>query len=75
VGLEIGRGAALHEVLQGRETVAEGVTTTETAKRLADKLGVEMPIVNAVHKVLFERQPARWALVELMTRDLKGERD
>ncbi len=75
VGLEIGRGAALNEVLQGRETVAEGVTTTETAKRLAEKHGVEMPIVNAVHRVLFERQPARWALVELMTRDLKGERD
>lgn len=75
VGLEIGRGAALSEILQGRETVAEGVTTTETAKRLAEKHGVEMPIVNAVHRVLFERQPARWALVELMTRDLKGERD
>ncbi len=75
VGLEIGRGATLNEVLQGRETVAEGVTTTETAKLLAEKHGVEMPIVNAVHKVLFERQPARWALVELMTRDLKAEND
>lgn len=75
VGLEIGRGATLQEVLQGRETVAEGVTTTETAKALAEKHGVEMPIVNAVHKVLFERQPARWALVELMTRDLKAENE
>jgi glycerol-3-phosphate dehydrogenase (NAD(P)+) len=73
VGLEIGRGATLHEVLQGRETVAEGVTTTETAKALAERHGVEMPIVQAVHKVLFEKQPARWALVELMTRDLKAE--
>jgi glycerol-3-phosphate dehydrogenase (NAD(P)+) len=75
VGLEIGRGATLGEVLQGRETVAEGVTTTETAKLLAERHGVEMPIVNAVHRVLFERQPARWALVELMTRDLKAEND
>lgn len=75
VGLEIGRGAALNDVLQGRETVAEGVTTTESAKLLAEQHGVEMPIVNAVHRVLFERQPARWALVELMARDLKGERD
>jgi len=73
VGLEIGRGATLSEVLQGRETVAEGVTTTETAKALAERHGVEMPIVQAVHKVLFEKQPARWALVELMTRDLKAE--
>jgi glycerol-3-phosphate dehydrogenase (NAD(P)+) len=73
VGLEIGRGATLSEVLQGRETVAEGVTTTETAKLLAEKHGVDMPIVQAVHRVLFEKQPARWALVELMTRDLKAE--
>lgn len=75
VGIEIGRGATLSEVMEGRETVAEGVTTTESAKLLAEKHEVEMPIVNAVHRVLFERQPARWALVELMTRDLKGERD
>lgn len=75
VGLEIGRGATLSEVLQGRDTVAEGVTTTESAKALAEKEGVEMPIVQAVHRVLFEKQPARWALVELMTRDLKAEND
>jgi glycerol-3-phosphate dehydrogenase (NAD(P)+) len=75
VGIEIGRGATLHEVLQGRETVAEGVTTTESAKQLAAREGVEMPIVNAAHRVLFEKQPARWALVELMTRDLKGEHE
>lgn len=73
VGVEIGRGATLQEVLQGRETVAEGVATTESAKALGEREGVELPIVNAVHRVLFERQPARWALVELMTRGLKGE--
>jgi glycerol-3-phosphate dehydrogenase (NAD(P)+) len=73
VGLEIGRGATLQEVLHGRETVAEGVTTTESAKALAAREGVDMPIVNAVHRVLYDRQPARWALVELMTRGLKGE--
>ena len=75
VGLEIGRGATLGEVLHGRETVAEGVVTTESAKALAEREGVEMPIVNAVFRVLFEKQPARWALVELMTRDLKGEHE
>ena len=75
VGIEIGRGAALGDVLMGRETVAEGVVTTESAKALAEREGIEMPIVNAVHRVLFERQPARWALVELMTRGLRGEGD
>ena len=75
VGLEIGQGATLQEVLAGRETVAEGVITTESTKALAEREGVDMPIVTAVHRVLFERQPARWALVELMSRDLRGERD
>ena len=75
VGLEIGRGASLTEVLAGRDTVAEGVVTTESAKALSEREGIEMPIVNAVHRVLFERQPARWALVELMTRGLRGEED
>jgi glycerol-3-phosphate dehydrogenase (NAD(P)+) len=62
-------------VLAGRETVAEGVVTTESAKALAEREGIEMPIVNAVHRILFERQPARWALVELMTRELRTEHD
>ncbi|MBI2409107.1 MAG: NAD(P)-dependent glycerol-3-phosphate dehydrogenase [Gemmatimonadetes bacterium] len=75
VGLEIGKGATLPEVLAGRETVAEGVVTTESAHELSRTRGVEMPIVNAVHRVLFEQQPARQALVELMSRDLRGERD
>jgi glycerol-3-phosphate dehydrogenase (NAD(P)+) len=75
VGLEIGRGRTLQDVLAGRETVAEGVTTTESAKALAEREGVDMPIVAAVHRILFERQPARWALVELMTRGLRGEED
>ena len=75
LGLEIGRGATLSEVLAARETVAEGVVTAESAKTLSEREGIEMPIVNAVHRVLFERQPARWALVELMTRGLRGEED
>lgn len=75
VGLDIGRGSSLAEVMAGRDTVAEGVTTTRSARALAEREGVDMPIVAAVHRVLFERQPARWALVELMTRELKGEAD
>ncbi|HVT39993.1 MAG TPA: NAD(P)H-dependent glycerol-3-phosphate dehydrogenase [Gemmatimonadaceae bacterium] len=75
VGLEIGRGASLGEVLASRETVAEGVTTAESAKELSEREDIEMPIVDAVHRVLFERQPARWALVELMRRGLRGEQD
>ena len=75
VGLEIGKGATLEQVLEGRETVAEGVLNTRSAGALAARQEVEMPIVTAVHRVLFERQPARHAIAELMARDLRAERD
>ena len=62
-------------VLAGQETVAEGVTTARSALALANREGVEMPIVEAVNKVLFEGQPARDAIGALMTRELRPESD
>lgn len=75
VGLEIGRGASLESVLAGRETVAEGVVTTRSAHALAEREGVEMPIVDAVRRVLFNGQPARDAIAALMARELRSEID
>lgn len=75
VGVEVGRGTSLEVVLAGRETVAEGVTTARSAYALAKREEVEMPIVDAVHRVLFEGQPARDAIGALMTRELRPESD
>ena len=75
VGLEIGRGATLEEVLEGKQTVAEGVTTTRSAHALAAREGVEMPIVATVHRILFDGYPARLAVNELMSRELRAEQD
>jgi len=75
VGVEVGRGKPLEEVLAGKETVAEGVVTTRSAQALAAREGVEMPIVDAVHRVLFEGQQARDAIGSLMTRELRPETD
>ena len=75
VGLEIGRGATLAEVLAGKETVAEGVTTTRSAHALAAREGVEMPIVATVHRILFDGYSARLASNELMSRELRAEQD
>lgn len=75
VGVEVGRGVPLEEVLAGRETVAEGVVTTRSAHALAAREKVDMPIVDAVHRVLFENQPARDAIGKLMTRELRSETD
>ena len=60
-------------ILAEMRMVAEGVKTTESAWHLARRLGVEMPITEQVYRVLYEDKPAREAVVELMTRDLKAE--
>lgn len=75
VGVEVGRGTPLEQVLAGKETVAEGVVTTRSAHALAAREGVEMPIVDAVQRVLFDGQPARDAIGELMARELRPEAD
>ncbi|MEP7381773.1 MAG: NAD(P)H-dependent glycerol-3-phosphate dehydrogenase [Gemmatimonadota bacterium] len=75
VGLQVGRGEPLEEVLAATESVAEGVTTTESARALADREGVDMPIVTAIARILFEKQAPRDALSDLMGRDLRPERD
>jgi glycerol-3-phosphate dehydrogenase (NAD(P)+) len=75
VGVEVGKGASLDKVLEERETVAEGVVTTRSAHALAAREGVEMPIVDAVHNVLFGAQPARDAIGALMARELRPESD
>jgi glycerol-3-phosphate dehydrogenase (NAD(P)+) len=75
LGVEIGRGKTLDEALAGRETVAEGVITTRSTKALSERVGVGMPIVDAAFSVLFEGQMPRDAIVDLMNRDPRPERD
>ena len=75
VGVEIGQGRSLAEILTGRDTVAEGVLNTQSAYALAERMRVEMPIVNAMHRILFEGTPVRQAAGELMTRALRAELD
>src|SRR2546423_10568543 len=75
VGVEVGKGRQLEDVLRGRETVAEGVVAAQSARELARREGVEMPIVDAVNRVLFEGQSARSAIGALMTRELRAEVD
>ncbi|HEY7406664.1 MAG TPA: NAD(P)H-dependent glycerol-3-phosphate dehydrogenase [Gemmatimonadaceae bacterium] len=73
LGLEIGQGRRLDESLASRETVAEGVYTTQSAHALASREGIEMPIVAAVYRILFEGTDPRRAIGELMTRELRAE--
>jgi glycerol-3-phosphate dehydrogenase (NAD(P)+) len=75
LGVEIGKGATLEAALAGKETVAEGVFTTASALALAQKVGVDMPIVEMAHRILFDGYSARDAVPELMARELRSEQD
>jgi len=73
VGMALGQGKRLPEILAGMSMVAEGVETARAAHALANKVGIEMPIVEQVYQVLFEDLPAAVAVENLMLREPKPE--
>jgi len=74
VGVELGRGCRLPEIIAGmRGTVAEGVFTTHAALELARSHGVEMPITEQMDAVLHHGKSSREAIHDLMTRSSKSE--
>jgi len=73
VGQELGKGRNLNEIAAGMNEIAEGVKTTLAVNRLARRLGVDMPITNEVHAVLYEGKLASDAAKELMSRPLREE--
>ncbi len=73
VGVELGKGRTLKEVLGEMRMVAEGVETTRATHELAQRQGIDMPIVAQVHGVLFEDRSPAEAVRELMLRDPKPE--
>ena len=72
-GEQIGKGRTLEEVEQEMKMVAEGVKTTLSVRELAQRHGVEMPITEAVHNILFHHLRPEDAVYELMTRAAKRE--
>ncbi len=73
VGMAVGRGRSLDEVLGGMRMVAEGVATTRAVVALAAERRVDMPIAGKVHEILFEGRPVRDAVRDLLSRPLKEE--
>jgi glycerol-3-phosphate dehydrogenase (NAD(P)+) len=73
VGMELGRGRRLGEILRGMRMVAEGVKTTLSAYHLAQKLKVAMPITEQMYRILYEDKPPRQAVSELMMRQPRAE--
>jgi glycerol-3-phosphate dehydrogenase (NAD(P)+) len=73
VGLELGRGKKLDDIVAGMTMVAEGVKNARSVHDLAQKLKVEMPICEGVYRVLYEGLPVREGVAQLMARDPKPE--
>ncbi|HEX9883990.1 MAG TPA: NAD(P)H-dependent glycerol-3-phosphate dehydrogenase [Desulfobaccales bacterium] len=73
VGLRLGQGESLPQILENMAMVAEGVKTSQAVHFLAERLGVDMPIVTAVYKILYEGLAPRDAIKKLMSRQLKDE--
>ena len=73
VGEELGRGKSLDNILKEMVMVAEGVKTTDSVMRLAEKLNVDMPITTEVYNILFKGKKPEQGVYDLMTRELKKE--
>ena len=73
VGVRLGRGERLQDILSTMHAVAEGVRTCRAAQGLAERYVVDMPIVQEVHAVLFDGKSCRRAVSDLMERSAKDE--
>jgi glycerol-3-phosphate dehydrogenase (NAD(P)+) len=73
VGVALGEGKKLVDILAHMHMVAEGVETTRSAYYLAKKLEIDVPIINQMYAVLYEEKNPRDAVIELMRRSLKSE--
>ena len=75
VGLGLGQGKRLAEILTELGQVAEGVVTTRSARALGARDGVEMPITEQMYRLLYEDLPVPEAVRNLMTRQRRAELD
>jgi glycerol-3-phosphate dehydrogenase (NAD(P)+) len=75
VGLALGQGRRMDEILGEMRMVAEGVKTTKVAHELAAKLGVPAPLTDVMFAIVHQGAPAREAMTRLMSRALRSERD
>jgi glycerol-3-phosphate dehydrogenase (NAD(P)+) len=75
MGQALAEGLSLDEAQARLGQVAEGVTTVTTARALADRHGIEMPLTDQLHAILFEHKEPREAIVDLMQREVKHELD
>lgn len=74
-GRELGSGRSLDDIVGGTRMVIEGVSTTRAARELACRHGVDMPLTNELHQVLFDGKPPREAVSSVLARTLRDEQE
>lgn len=72
-GLALGRGQSLAEIMAARNSVTEGVATAPALKEMAERVGVDMPICNAMADVLSGTLDVDSAIAQLLAREHKTE--
>jgi glycerol-3-phosphate dehydrogenase (NAD(P)+) len=75
VGLALGQGKKMPDILAEMRQVAEGVKTAKVAKELTAKLGVDSPIIDAMHAIIHGGVPVRDAILRMLSRPMRSERD
>jgi glycerol-3-phosphate dehydrogenase (NAD(P)+) len=73
VGIKLGQGIKLKDILNQTRSIVEGVATAESAYELSKKYNIEMPIVEQVYRVIYEDKDPTAAVNDLMSRPLKSE--
>jgi glycerol-3-phosphate dehydrogenase (NAD(P)+) len=73
VGEQLGRGHSLGEITSGMKTVAEGIPTAKGAFECARRFGIETPIIDQIHAILYEGKSPPQAMQDLLERDQKAE--
>ena len=72
-GYKIGSGSNLQEAIDSMTMVVEGVRTCQATYEMAQSLNIEMPIVEAVYEIIFNKLDPHTAITQLMTREMKPE--
>lgn len=75
VGLALGKGRKLVDIIAEMRMVAEGVKTTKVARELTTKLAIDAPITEFMYRVMYEDWTPHAALGAVISRELKSERD
>ncbi len=73
VGEKLGQGKSIQHITRNMDMVAEGISTVKALFKLAQQFRVEMPITNAVYRIIYKGQKSHQAVTDLMNRKIKSE--